>query len=112
MWITKGSTQDMLPRSVMVPAVEPFPLHISLMMEYATNWGDSPVSSQRQVGYASFIVLSSAIFLREDELNRLPMRWWAIMIRGFLGILLGIAPFFMPVATLLAFLSVRGLCLL
>ncbi len=74
--------------------------------------GDSPASSQRQIGYASFIVLSSAIFLREDELNKLPMRWWAIMIRGFLGILLGIAPFFMPVATLLAFLSVRGLCLL
>lgn len=83
-----------------------------LVMEYATKWGDSPVSSQRQVGYASFIVLSSAILLREDELNKLPMRWWAILIRGFLGILLGIAAFFMPVATLLVSLSVRGLCLL
>jgi uncharacterized membrane protein HdeD (DUF308 family) len=46
------------------------------------------------------MVLPTAI-LSQDELNKLPMRWWAIGLRGLLGILLGIVAFFMPVATLL-----------
>lgn len=46
--------------------------------------------------------------LHKDELGRLPMRWWAIMLRGLLGILLGIVAFFMPVATLLALVYLFG----
>lgn len=46
--------------------------------------------------------------LHKNELGRLPMRWWAIMLRGLLGILLGIVAFFMPVATLLALVYLFG----
>ena len=49
-----------------------------------------------------------AAVLREEKLDRLPMRWWAIMLRGLLGILLGIVAFFMPVATLLAIVYLFG----
>lgn len=46
--------------------------------------------------------------LSEDQPDKLPMRWWAIMLRGLLGILLGIVAFFMPVATLLALVYLFG----
>ncbi len=49
-----------------------------------------------------------AAILHEDELVKLPMRWWAIALRGLLGILLGIVAFFMPVATLLALVYLFG----
>lgn len=44
----------------------------------------------------------------QNGLDKLPMRWWAIMLRGLLGILLGIVAFFMPVSTLLAFVYLFG----
>lgn len=53
-------------------------------------------------------MVSSTAILREDALDKLPMRWWAIMFRGLLGILLGIVAFFMPVATLLALVYLFG----
>jgi uncharacterized membrane protein HdeD (DUF308 family) len=53
-------------------------------------------------------MLSSTPILHEDALNKLPLRWWAIMLRGLLGILLGIGAFFMPVATLLALVFLFG----
>ncbi|MDF0666898.1 MAG: hypothetical protein P0119_12605 [Nitrospira sp.] len=46
--------------------------------------------------------------LHEDELERLPLLWWAIMLRGLLGILLGIIACFMPVAALLALVYLFG----
>src|SRR6185437_14663874 len=46
--------------------------------------------------------------LHKAELDKLPMRWWAIMFRGLLGVLLGIIAFFMPVATLLALVYLFG----
>ena len=49
-----------------------------------------------------------AAILHEEELVKLPMRWWAIALRGLLGILLGIVAFFMPVATLLALVYLFG----
>jgi uncharacterized membrane protein HdeD (DUF308 family) len=49
-----------------------------------------------------------AAVLQEDVLDKLPMRWWAIMLRGWLGILLGIVAFFMPVSTLLALVYLFG----
>jgi uncharacterized membrane protein HdeD (DUF308 family) len=53
-------------------------------------------------------MVSSAAILHGDELDKLPRRWWAIMLRGLLGILLGIVAFFMPVATLLALVYLFG----
>ena len=55
-----------------------------------------------------FVMVSSTAILHEDELVRLPMRWWAIALRGLLGIFLGIVAFFMPVATLLALVYLFG----
>lgn len=46
--------------------------------------------------------------IHEDKLNRLPMRWWAIMLRGVLGIVIGIVAFFMPISTLLALVYLFG----
>jgi len=53
-------------------------------------------------------MVSSVASLHEDALDTVPMRWWAIMLRGLLGILLGIVAFFMPVATLLALVYLFG----
>lgn len=46
--------------------------------------------------------------LHKAELDKLPMRWWAITLRGLLGILLGILAFVMPFATLLALVYLFG----
>lgn len=46
--------------------------------------------------------------LDEKKLDKLPMRWWAIMLRGLLGILLGIIAFVMPISTLLALVYLFG----
>lgn len=46
--------------------------------------------------------------LQEEGLDRLPMRWWAITLRGLLGIVVGIAAFFMPLSTLLALVYLFG----
>ncbi|NGZ09106.1 MAG: DUF308 domain-containing protein [Nitrospira sp. LK70] len=46
--------------------------------------------------------------LHEDELERLPLRWWAINLRRLLGILLGTIAFFMPVVALLALVYLFG----
>lgn len=46
--------------------------------------------------------------LHEDELERLPLRWWAINLRRLLGILLGTIAFFMPVVALLTLVYLFG----
>lgn len=46
--------------------------------------------------------------LDEKKLDKLPMRWWAIMLRGLLGILLGIIASVMPISTLLALVYLFG----
>jgi uncharacterized membrane protein HdeD (DUF308 family) len=53
-------------------------------------------------------MVSPAAILDEQKLETLPRRWWAIALRGLLGIFLGIVAFFMPVATLLALVYLFG----
>ena len=55
-----------------------------------------------------FMVSSTAI-LQENKLVKLPRRWWAIALRGLLGILVGIVAFFMPLSTLFALVYLFGM---
>lgn len=50
-----------------------------------------------------------AASIHNDELERIPIRWWAIALRGLLGILVGIVAFFMPLSTLLALVYLFGI---
>lgn len=54
-----------------------------------------------------FMVLSTTLF-QDNALAQLPMRWWAVTLRGLLGILIGILALFMPVSTLLALVYLFG----
>ena len=54
-----------------------------------------------------FMVVSTTL-LQDHALAQLPMRWWAVTLRGLLGILIGILALFMPVSTLLALVYLFG----
>ncbi len=78
-----------------------------LFYRSTTNLGNLPVLSPREERYPSRMVIPTAI-PSEKELDKLPMRWWAMTLRGLLGILLGVVAFFMPLSTLLALVYLFG----
>lgn len=79
---------------------------LSYHKKYGINWGIH--QSLHRSSDSMLLLMLPTVILHDDQLDRLPLRWWAIMLRGLLGILFGIVAFFIPVATLLALVYLFG----